>query len=189
MRKIFMFGVLLLLLAACSGTVVSEQGVEEKSETSTVEESADEKVSSLDQLKEETESKNDATKNLVVPIAIVKSGVGKTAIFGTMINRANLQKGLYFMKVTFVEARDANYNRIEVDKQLIKTWTKQETNNFELEDSLFVPITINVGNEVGSGASTIPGTYQFELELFKRVDATFDTEVSGAIKQIYLKVK
>lgn len=189
MKYMLILSILFLLLAACGGeTVVSKQGVKDTTSSKTI--GAADEGSGPEDIQAETEAKNDATKNLVIPTPIKTGKIGSTAVFGAMINKVNLQPDKYFLKITFIEARDTSFNnKIEVDKDIIKTWIKSGADDFDLVDSKFVPISINIGNEVKSGAATVPGSYQFEVQLYKRVDVTFDTEISGAIKQIYLKVK
>lgn len=193
-RKILLLCVLLLFLAACAGQkdIASEQDVKEKTADSAAAKPAAEKADttlSIETIKSETESRNDITKNLVIPITIKKGSIGSTVVFGAMVNKANMQPDSYFLTLEFIEARDKSYNRIEADKNKVIAWTKAQTDDFYLEDSKFVPISFTIGNEVKSGIKTLPGAYQFEVKLYKRIDKAVSDEVSGAVKQIYLKVE
>ncbi len=188
MRRILIFVLLAMLIAACSSenAVVREQTTQQIKEKSA--EGAGETVS-LERVRTETEAKNNPAANLVVPSTLKTGAVGDNVIFGTMVNRVNLPKGVYFLKLIFIEARDKGYNKISVDKNLIMKWTDEKTADFELGETAFVPLMFNIRNEIKSGVKTEPGTYQFDVQLYERVEGKFENEISGMVKSIYVKIE
>jgi len=190
MKSLLFLGILLFVLAACSSgqTVTTIEQKEVKEVTEEVMESPKE---TLEQIKADAISKNAPLEKLFIPINIKSGKVGDEVIFGTIFNKVNLQKGPFFARLNFIEGKDLTYSRIETNNVMVQGWTALETGNIDLtdKDNEFVPIKFKIGNEISQGVPTVPGTYQFEVRLYKRVDVSFDDDVRGATKQIYLKVE
>lgn len=146
----------------------------------------------IEQVRAETEPKNIKTEQVVVPVNIKKGSVGDFVVFGVMFNQVNKPAATYFATVTFIEGRDKNNNRIEVDKDTVRSWIRvSETERFALPDkgSQFVPVSFRIREEIKPGVSTVLGSYQFEIQFHKVLSETSSDEVDGAVKQVYVKVE
>lgn len=190
-RLIAILGIFLLILTACAPaqktvTMGAKDGTEPLIEQTTPE------AKILEDLKTATEAANDRTKGVVVPINIKEGKPGDFVAIGVMFNLVNRQPGGYFARITYIEGRDNNGNKIEVNPDTMKTWLVQsQTQDYTIPESgsQFVPVQFRIGSEIKPGVKTQPGAYQYEIQFFERIESEFDEKIEAAVKQVFVKVK
>lgn len=184
MKKILAICVLFLFLAACAKTGSTQTvGIPDAQKGSgSVETQAKTTADTIAQVKAETEAKNDPLQDLFIPINIKQGKAGDTFIIGTIFNLVNKQPGIYLAGISFIEARDSSYNRVEISKDTANSWvTAQESFTLGDEKSKFVPIIINPSK----GAS--PGTYTYEVQMYE-VKSGFNNKLDKVVKNINVKI-
>jgi hypothetical protein len=188
-------GVLLLALTACTqseGGIPSPTGVKENVPSTVTGTNLDEEAAMLEQVKTETIAKNDKTLELVIPVNNKRGSVGDTVAFGVNFNQVNKQAATYLARVSFIEARDKNSNKIEVDKDTIHSWLAEtETLDFALGDgeSYYLPIVVRIKNEIKPGVKTVPGAYQYEIQFFRRGKYDLDEKLDKLVRSVYVRVE
>jgi PBP1b-binding outer membrane lipoprotein LpoB len=186
---------LMLLIAACSTQTIYPQQTKGQNTPARAESVAQAEVTTslIDQVQADTEAKNVKTQDLVVPIVFKTGKIGDTVIFGAMLNQVtNMQPITYFAKVSFVEARDSNYNKIEIDKSTVNSWIQllqSEDVSLSEKESVFIPIIIKIGNEIKPGIKSATGSYEFSIQIYKRNDASFTEPIDNLKKSVFLKVQ
>src|SRR5690242_14436616 len=131
MKKILtILGIFLLVLTACSsqtttGTLPSQQGVPQAVPSTVTKNTGDAETTLIGQVQADTESKNDKTKDLVLPIAYKKGKQGDSVVFGLMFNQVNRPKNTYLARISFIEGRDSNSNKIEINSDVAKGLLKE----------------------------------------------------------------
>lgn len=192
-RLIAILSVLLLVLTACApsqtGAPSVQPGVKTGPGAATTGETSEARI--IEEVKAATEAKNDATKNVIVPINSKEAEPGDFVVFGTMFNLVNRQGGTYLAKIMFIEARDSNSNKIETNPDTMRSWLVQsETPYFQVATggSQFVPVQFRVGSEIKPGVETPPGSYQYEVQFYK-VDGDFVNIIDTDVKKIFVKVE
>ncbi len=193
-KLIVVLAIMLLAIAACSTTInPQETKVEGGSATTTRGDVPADEVSKLiQQVKDDTLAKNDKSSNLVLPINIKKGKVGDTVVFGVNFNQVTQPQGGYFATITFVEGRDTSSNKIEVNKDTMRSWIREsQSSDFTLEEkgSQYLPIIIKVGSEIKPGVKTVPGSYQYDFQIHKRISPEFEEPVDALVKKVYVKVE
>jgi hypothetical protein len=194
MKKILVIlSIMLLAIAACATTISPQEKTEGGSATTTKESVPADALSKLMQeVKDETLAKNDKSLNLVLPINIRKGSAGDNVVFGLNFNQITQPQGTYFATVTFVEGRDSSSNKIEVDKDTMRSWLRESvTSDFVLEEkgSVYLPVLVTIGDEIKPGVKTTPGSYQFEFQIHKRISAQFEEPVDVLVKKLFVKVE
>jgi hypothetical protein len=196
MKKIIglIFG--LLLLVACATQTISPEKTQvvtqEQARTEAEIDAQSTTLTLIPQAKADVEAKNVKSQDIIVPIVYKVGKIGSPVVFGVMINQAGITAGkTYFAKVTFVEGRDLNYNKIEADKIAMADWVLQkQSEDFVLEEhgSQFVPIVLEAQSTVKSGLKTPAGAYEFKIQFYTR-DNSFTTQVDSLTKSVFLKVQ
>ena len=191
-RMLAILSIFLLVLTACATTQTAgpgiQPGVNQGPGAVTTGQTPEAEI--VSQVKTVTESANDPTKNVIVPINSKNAKPGDFVVFGTMFNLVNRQGGTYLAKITFIEARDGNSNKIEIDANTMRSWLVQsETPYFQVETggSQFVPIQVRVGSEIKPGVKTASGTYQYEIQFYK-VEDNFVNKIDTDVKIVFVKV-
>ncbi len=195
MKKLMtILGIFLILLIACStqqAAIPSPTGVKESEPSSVTGTSADAETKMLQDVQSQTEASNSKADVFYLPVNNKIANVGDTVIFGSMFNLVNMPAGTFFARITFIEARDKNSNKIEVDKDTIRSWLRySDTPTFQLDSGgKFVPIIVKVGSEIKPRVKTVPGAYQYEVTFRKIFSNEFNDPVNGATKSVYVRVE
>ncbi len=175
MKNLIVILAVFLLLAACSQTTTTRtEGIPQTEKQTTTE--------SLEQIKADTLAKNDVTQNLVIPTKIKKGKAGDTFVFGSIFNLVNQQKGVYSVKLDFIEGRDSSYNRIELSREAGNTWVQSSAGFTAGEEPTFVPITVK------AGSAAQPGTYTYDVFVYVS-KGTFENKLDSINKKISVKIE
>src|SRR3989344_1653272 len=125
MKKILaLFCIFALLLTACasqSSTQTTEPMEKPSTETST----GSSAQAKLDQVEQETIAKNQKSQEFLVPITFKSGKIGEQVAFGAILNPLNKPRDAYMAKISFIEGRDKNSNKIEVDKDTVTQWLRE----------------------------------------------------------------
>ncbi|HME86975.1 MAG TPA: hypothetical protein VKE88_01025 [Candidatus Nanoarchaeia archaeon] len=181
-----------LLMTACASqsTQKTETSGPQKPDTETSTGSSSQ--AKLDQVEQETLAKNDKSQEFFLPLTFKSGKVGEQVAFGAIINPLNKPREGYFARISFVEGRDKNSNKIEVDKDTVTRWLRQtQTEDFTIEAgaSHYFPIVATIGSEIKPGVKTVPGSYQYEVQIYAKVGNEFSDMISGMKKNVYLRVE
>jgi hypothetical protein len=189
-RMIGILCMFLLLLTSCvqPATQRRETQLEGRVEEEKKVESLESIIASV---KETTEAENVVSEELVLPVNSKTGKIDEFVVFGINFNQVNKLPATYFGEISFVEARDKNNNKIEVDRNVLNTWPNpSKTENFVLDkgESAFVPMVIKIGSEIKPGVATSPGIYQFEIVFFEDEGEGFFDELETLRKSVYVRV-
>lgn len=139
----------------------------------------------------DTESKNVKTDELFIPIVTKSASAGDLVVFGSILNPLNLQTAkTYFARISYVEGRDKNSNKIEVDADTIKSWirtTQTDDFTFSPDKPVFIPLIFNVGKEIKPGVPTVMGTYRFEVQFYDASSGIPD-KIDKLQKDVFIRV-
>lgn len=188
-----LLSIMLLTVAGCGGSTqtVSDTPVDDSTPTKSTTKTVSSLTSIIAEVKDDTLSKNDPTENLVLPIVIKEASEGDYVVFGIAFNQVNRPAGDYFAKIEFLKARDKNNNPIDLDRDSVAAWAQPPVTEIismdRGESGGFIPVVFMVGGSK-PGVSPEPGSYQFEVQFFEKLEGNFDKEVDELKKTVNIKI-
>lgn len=186
MKRLFLLFVLLILTGCAAKTTTTTETTSSGVETT--------QIAKLDGLIADAKTAVEAKQNIGMKIVIDNNfktaKPGDYVVFGLLLNSQFAVKKNFIVEAEFLEARDTSNNKLEADRDLMKTWL--DSNEFEIfeldnQQTQFVPVIIKIGNEYASGKPVVKGSYKFNIKSYSDIEGTSKSEYD-ADKTVFITV-
>lgn len=119
--------------------------------------------------------------------------IGDTVVYGVGIYNAYSQPTAFkLIDAQFLDATDYMNNRITLQQDTMDKWVLTgNVRDVELEPYSYtiVPVYIKIQKKVTEIQSTSPGTYRFNIQVYKYTDKEHTSKTAYADKDFFLRVK
>jgi len=104
---------------------------------------------------------------------------GQSYVFALGITNTLFENSTFYVNLKFLDARDLSNNHIQgADETTIMRWFDKNTfGSYRLGkyEQAFIPVGVTVGDEIGPGKETVPGTYYFRAYIkYQKTSYTVD---------------